>query len=315
MTQPQYPASLAALQARCNNALVRLLGHGDSEYSPSAGPLLVRLFEASAYALTRGGKRVRPALVYAAAAAIKPDILQQEEPSQSPLDYAACACEMIHAYSLVHDDLPAMDDDDLRRGQPTCHIAFDEATAILVGDGLQARALELLADAPGLSAETRLQMVRSLSAAAGSRGMVGGQAIDVAAVEQQVDGKHLETMHALKTGALIRASVALGGIAAGASDSQLEALDDYADAIGLAFQIWDDVLDASADSATLGKQAGADAANHKPTYVSSLGLEGARARALALRDEALAALQGFDGVDDGAQLLRDIAAYIVARGH
>ncbi|MEP5764936.1 MAG: polyprenyl synthetase family protein [Halieaceae bacterium] len=313
MTGNDFPSALAALQERCNNALVRLLGHGNSEFSANAGPHLVRLFEASAYALTRGGKRVRPALVYAAAQAVEGSALQQAEgDALNALDYAAGATEMLHAYSLVHDDLPAMDNDELRRGQPTCHIAFDEATAILVGDGLQARALELLAEAPGLSAEIRLAMLRTLTAAAGSRGMVGGQAIDIAAVDQAIDVHQLETMHALKTGALIRASVALGAISAGAIEEQLAALDDYADAIGLAFQVCDDVLDATGDSATLGKQAGADAANHKPTYVSILGLDAARARAQALHDEAIAALEGFDG---DADLLRGIAGYIVTRTH
>ncbi len=299
--------SLTALQNRCTDALVGLLGHGNSEFSPDAGPYLVRVFEASAYALTRGGKRIRPLLVYGAAAAVDPETLDGDP---ATLDYVACAAEMIHAYSLVHDDLPAMDDDELRRGQPTTHIAFDEATAILVGDGLQARALELLTDTHGLDAGVRLQMVRALAAAAGLRGMVGGQAIDIGAVDLEIDATHLETMHALKTGALIRASVALGGLAAGASEEQLGALDDYADAIGLAFQVCDDILDATSDSETLGKTAGADAAHHKPTYVSLLGLEASRAKAESLLAEANTALEGFG---DNASLLREIADYIVHR--
>ena len=305
------PQGLVDLQARCNDALVALLGHGNSEFSPAAGPHLVRLFEASAYALTRGGKRVRPALVYGAAAAIEPGLLEAGDGSvPGSLDYIACAAEMIHAYSLVHDDLPAMDDDDMRRGQPTCHVAFDEATAILVGDGLQARALELLADAPGISAEQRIELVRTLAAAAGSRGMVGGQAIDIAAVDASPGLEHLETMHALKTGALIRACVTMGGIAANASEEQLAALDDYADAIGLAFQVWDDILDATGDSETLGKLAGADAAAHKPNYVSVVGLDGARSKAAALLDEARSAIAP---LGEPAQLLDDIATYIVSR--
>ncbi|MEE4662002.1 MAG: farnesyl diphosphate synthase, partial [Halieaceae bacterium] len=226
------------------------------------------------------------------------------------LDYVACAAEMVHAYSLVHDDLPAMDDDDLRRGQPTTHKAFDEATAILVGDGLQARALELLTDAPGLDADTRIALVRTLSAAAGLRGMVGGQAIDMGAVERQIDVDHLETMHGLKTGALIRASVMMGGLAAGASDEELSALDDYADAIGLAFQVCDDILDATGDSETLGKQAGADAAHHKPTYVSLQGLTGAEEKAASLLADAQGALDLFE---NRAFLLAEIADYIVHR--
>jgi geranylgeranyl pyrophosphate synthase len=307
MSDSRFAEELLQMQDRCNAALLRLLGHGDSEFSPAAGPHLVRLFEASAYSLTRGGKRVRPALVYAAAHAIDSHSLSSEA-----VDYLACAVEMIHAYSLVHDDLPAMDDDELRRGQPTCHIAFGEGTAILVGDALQARAFELLADAPGLSADARLELVRLLSAASGARGMVGGQAIDIAAVERQIDATQLETMHALKTGALIRASVAIGAVAAGASTEQLEALDDYADAVGLAFQICDDVLDATGDSDTLGKQAGADAANHKPNYVSLLGLEEARSRTESLLEDALLALEGFG---DSAWLLRELASYIVYRRH
>jgi geranylgeranyl pyrophosphate synthase len=305
MAAERFDIELEALRARCDNALVRMLGHGSSEFSVGAGPLLTRLFEASAYSLTRGGKRVRPALVYAAALAVDADC--REAPA---LDYVACAAEMIHAYSLVHDDLPAMDDDAMRRGQPTCHIAFDEATAVLVGDGLQARAFELLTDAPGLSAQARLELVRLLTAAAGGRGMVGGQAIDIAAVATAIDVAHLETMHALKTGALIRASVGMGAIVAGANREQLEALDDFGDAIGLAFQICDDLLDATGDSATLGKQAGADAANNKPTYVSLLGLSEARSRAAGLLADAQEALAGFG---DSAWLLRALANYIVSR--
>ncbi len=305
MTEGRFAEELMQLQDRCNAALVRLLGHGNSEFFPAAGPHLVRLFEASAYSLTRGGKRVRPALVYAAAHAVDSNALATDA-----VDYLACAVEMIHAYSLVHDDLPAMDNDDMRRGQATCHIAFDEGTAVLVGDALQARAFELLTDAPGLSADARLEMVRLLSAAAGARGMVGGQAIDIAAVDREIDADHLETMHALKTGALIRASVGMGAIAAGANVEQQGAMDDYADAIGLAFQICDDVLDATGDSATLGKQAGADAAHHKPTYVSLLGPDAARAKAESLLDEALGALTGFG---DDAWMLRELARYIVNR--
>ena len=307
MSPDPFTTELTALRERCDTALVRLLGHGDSEFSPAAGPHLVRLFEASAYSLTRGGKRVRPALVYGAALAVDPGALDGEA-----IDHAACAVEMIHAYSLVHDDLPAMDDDDLRRGQPTCHVAFDEATAILVGDGLQARAFELLGDAPGLAAESRLDMVRTLTAASGARGMVGGQAIDIAAVDTRIAPEHLETMHALKTGALIRGSVGLGAIVAGATPDQQSALDDYGYAVGLAFQICDDILDATSDADTLGKQAGADAAHNKPTYVSLLGLEKAREQADTLLADALAAIGGFD---DSAWFLRELATYIASRTH
>ncbi len=312
MSEQRLAAELQALRERCDSALVRLLGHGSSEFSASAGPHLLRLFEAAAYSLTRGGKRVRPALVYAAAAAVDERSIEAGASVAQALDHAACAAEMIHAYSLIHDDLPAMDNDELRRGQPTCHIAFDEATAILVGDGLQARAFELLAEAPGVSAELRLDLLRVLTAAAGARGMVGGQAIDIAAVDKTIDVAHLETMHALKTGALIRASVSMGAIVSGASSAQLEALDDFADAIGLAFQICDDLLDATGDSVTLGKQAGADAAHNKPTYVSLLGVDAARAKAESLLQDALTALHEFG---DSAWQLRALADYIVHRSH
>jgi geranylgeranyl pyrophosphate synthase len=311
MTDSRFDSELERLRARCGDSLVRLLGHGSSEFSPAAGPHLTRLFEAAAYSLTRGGKRVRPALVYAAALAIDEQIIDKAG-DNAAIDYVATASEMVHAYSLVHDDLPAMDNDVMRRGQATCHIAFDEPTAILVGDGLQARAFELLAEAPGLTADSKLALLQVLTAAAGARGMVGGQAIDIAAVDTDIDYQHLETMHALKTGALIRASVAMGAIVAGASADQQNALDDYADAIGLAFQVCDDILDATGDSNTLGKQAGADAANNKPTYVSLLGLDGARAKADTLREEALEALESFG---DSAWLLRDLAHYIIHRVH
>jgi len=307
MNDPRLRAELELCQQRCDAMLVRLLGHGSSEFSAAAGPHLSRLFEASAYSLTRGGNRIRPALVYAAARAIDETTLNTDA-----VDYAACAAEMVHAYSLVHDDLPAMDDDAMRRGQATCHIAYDEATAILVGDSLQARAFELLAEMPGVSAELRVQLLQVLTAAAGGRGMVGGQAIDMAAVDHSISAEHLETMHALKTGALIRASVSMGGIVAGASAAQLSALDDFADTIGLAFQVCDDVLDATGDSLTLGKQAGVDEALNKPTYVSLLGLEAAQAKAESLLTEALAALEEFD---DSAWQLRALADYIVHRAY
>jgi geranylgeranyl diphosphate synthase type II len=221
--------------------------------------------------------------------------------------------ELIHAYSLVHDDLPAMDDDDLRRGQPTTHIAFDEACAILAGDGLQALAFEVLAEARlnPQDAETRLAMVTALARAAGSAGMVGGQAIDLEAVGRRIDQAALETMHRHKTGALIEASVRLGALASGQADAErLEALARYAGAIGLAFQVQDDILDVESDTATLGKTQGKDQAHDKPTYPALLGLEAAKAYALALRDQALAALEGFG---EGAEPLRELARYIVER--
>lgn len=298
-------AQLTALQDRCNGLLLQLLGNGSSEFHPAAAPLLYRLFEASAYSLTAGGKRVRPLLVYASGAAIDASCLTTQG-----IDYAACAAEMIHTYSLVHDDLPAMDDDKLRRGQATCHIAFDEATAMLVGDALQARAFELLAEAPDLPAQTRIRLVQSLGAAVGARGMAGGQAIDVAASNREITLDHLEAMHALKTGALIQAAVQIGACVAGASDKQCEALDEFANAIGLAFQVQDDILDVESNSATLGKQQGADVAHNKPTYVSLLGVDGAKTRLAELLDDALAALHMFD---QSADLLREIARYIAER--
>ena len=238
--------------------------------------------------------------------------LDEQALSVPGLDYAACAAEMIHCYSLVHDDLPAMDDDDLRRGQPSCHIAFDEASAVLVGDALQARAFELLAEAPDVTAASRVQLMQILAAAAGARGMVGGQAIDVAAADREITLEQLEAMHSLKTGALIRASVQMGAVLAGASANQRDALDDFANAIGLAFQVRDDVLDVESDSATLGKSQGADAAHNKPTYVSLLGADGARAKLDELLEDALTALECFD---QSADLLRDIAHFIADRNH
>lgn len=262
-----------------------------------------QLLTAMRYSLFNGGKRVRPTLAYAAALTINPNI------DLADIDPIACSLECLHSYSLVHDDLPAMDDDDLRRGKPTCHIAFNEATAILAGDGLQTLAFELLLDTK-VSAERTLQLVSQLANASGAKGMVLGQAIDLAAVDQQLNLHELETMHRYKTGALIRASVAMGALAAGANDTQLKALDDYAAAIGLAFQVQDDILDVTADTVTLGKQQGADIARNKPTYVSLLGLETAKAKAAELHQQALRALDTFA---EQALYLRQLAGYIIQR--
>lgn len=262
-----------------------------------------RLRAAMRYSLFNGGKRVRPTLAYAAALAIDPNI------DLAHIDPIACALECLHSYSLVHDDLPAMDDDDLRRGKPTCHIAFDEATAILAGDGLQTLAFELLLSTH-LTAETKVQLIAQLASASGAEGMVLGQAIDLAAVAQQLNLVQLENMHRHKTGALIRASVAMGALAAGATNQQLAALDNYAAAIGLAFQVQDDILDVTTDTATLGKQQGADIARNKPTYVSLLGLETAQAKAAELHNQALASLETFD---ESAERLRQMADYIIHR--
>jgi geranylgeranyl pyrophosphate synthase len=297
---------LERCRERVNHALSAQAGETRSEFSDTdASALLGRLHEALRYSLLIGGKRVRPLLVYASAEAVRGS---DDAPA---LDGIACAIECLHTYSLVHDDLPAMDDDTLRRGQPTCHIRFDEATAILAGDALQARAFELLATLPDTPAEVRVQLVATLAAAAGPRGMVGGQAIDLAAVEQRIDLAHLEAMHRLKTGALIRAAVKMGALWAGASAEQLLALDRYAAAIGLSFQVQDDILDITADTATLGKTQGSDLARDKPTYPSLLGLDGARAKARALHEEAVAALESFG---PSAQRLRELSAYIIERG-
>lgn len=287
--------ALQAASARVEAALDHAL---PAEPGPSP---LARLVEAMRYAALGPGKRVRPFLVYASGELVGADA--------AALDAPACALEMIHAYSLVHDDLPAMDNDDLRRGRPTCHRAFDEATAILVGDALQTRAFELLAEAPGLSTETRIAMITTLARAAGRQGMVGGQAIDLAAIGQRPDLAALERMHRMKTGALIEASVILGALAGNADEAMLERLTRYVRAIGLAFQVRDDILDVTADSQTLGKTQGKDAAHAKPTYVSLLGLDAAQSLAGKLRDEAEAALDGLPRADH----LRTLALYIVER--
>lgn len=287
--------ALKAASARVETALDHAL-----PAAPGPSPL-ARLVEAMRYAVLGPGKRVRPFLVYASG--------ELADADAATLDAPACALEMIHAYSLVHDDLPAMDDDDLRRGRPTCHRAFDEATAILVGDALQARAFELLAEAPGLAEKTRIAMITTLARAAGHQGMVGGQAIDLAAIGQQPGLAALERMHRMKTGALIEAAVILGALAGNADEAMLRRLTRYARAIGLAFQVRDDILDVTADSQTLGKTQGKDAARDKPTYVSLLGLDAAQALAGELRDEALAALDGLSR----AEPLRLLARYIIER--
>jgi geranylgeranyl pyrophosphate synthase len=225
----------------------------------------------------------------------------------------ACAVELIHAYSLVHDDLPAMDNDDLRRGKPSCHRAFGEATAILAGDALQSLAFHVLAhnSAPGLDTATRLQMLETLALAAGSRGMAGGQAIDLAATGQQLNIAELEDMHIHKTGALIRASVVLGALTAPElGESTLERLDHYAKCIGLAFQIRDDILDVEGETAKLGKRSGADLTLEKSTYPALIGLEASRQRAVELNDEAQDSLSGLGSAADP---LRKISLYIIER--
>ena len=297
----QTDTSFADFSALCLSRVDKALNQQlpDTAIEPS------RLHEAMRYATFNGGKRVRPILVYASGLACS------GRPEQ--LDMAACAVELIHSYSLVHDDLPAMDDDDLRRGKPTCHRAYDEATAILVGDALQSLAFRLLTNGQQqLPAETSLRMVRLLASASGSRGMAGGQAMDIDAVNKELSLPELEIMHIHKTGALIRASVQLGALAGGGSEEQQRQLGHYAKAIGLAFQVQDDILDVVSDTNTLGKTQGKDAAANKPTYPGLLGLDGAREKAQELLDEALAALSDFG---PEADQLRHLARYVVQRVH
>jgi len=265
------------------------------------------LHQTMRYAVLGGGKRIRPVLVYSAGAVVGAAL--------EALDGPACAVEFIHAYSLIHDDLPAMDNDDLRHGRPSCHKAFGEALAILAGDALQALAFQVFGQDPAMVADPaiRLRMLDVLARAAGSRGMAGGQAIDLAAVGRKLTLAELENMHIHKTGALIRASVLLGALSQPAVDpAVLERLDRYAKCVGLAFQIRDDILDLIGDTATLGKNQGADRALDKPTYPALLGLDGARDHARALYEEALASLDSL-GVE--ADPLRWIAGYIVERAY
>jgi farnesyl diphosphate synthase len=265
------------------------------------------LHRAMRYAVLGGGKRIRPVLVYLTGHAVNA--------SPNMLDGPACAVEFTHAYSLIHDDLPAMDNDDLRHGRPTCHKAFGEALAILAGDARQALAFQVLAQDPAMipNPAIRLRMQATLAQAAGSRGMAGGQAIDLAATGRELSLAELENMHIHKTGALIRASVLMGALSQAAVDSTiLERLDRYAKCIGLAFQIQDDILDVTGDPSTLGKITGADRVLNKPTYPALLGLEGAREHAQMLYEEALASLEP---LGEKADPLRWIAAYIVDRAY
>jgi len=288
---------LAVLVARADAALARVL--------PADGSEPAELVRAMRYAVLGGGKRLRPLLVYAAGAALGASL--------DALDVPACAVELIHAYSLVHDDLPSMDDDDLRRGRPTCHIAFGEATAILAGDALQALAFEILASqtAPTIGAGPRLEMLGVLGAACGAHGMAGGQAMDLAAVGKTLDLPALERMHAHKTGALICASVRLGALSAGCADvAMLDALERYGHAIGLAFQVRDDILDVEGETPALGKTAGKDAASAKPTFPSVLGMEASRAHLRELVEAALAALEP---LRERAAPLAELARYVAER--
>jgi farnesyl diphosphate synthase len=282
-------------QRRIEDVLAEAMSHG-------AMPVPVQLGEAMRYAVLGGGKRVRPLLAYAAGEAVAADV--------ADVDQVAAALELVHAYSLIHDDLPCMDDDSVRRGKPSCHIAFGEATALLAGDALQARAFALIARS---RLDDRADACALLADAAGASGMVGGQAIDLDATGRSLDLSELTAMHRMKTGAMIRASIGLGARASkrrsGADDA---ALDSYAAAIGLAFQIVDDVLDVEGTSASIGKTAGKDAANDKPTFVSLLGAVEARRRAETLGKEARFALARFG---DRARRLSELADWIVQRTH
>jgi farnesyl diphosphate synthase len=276
--------------------------HALNLFLPAESQVPARLHTAMRYAVLDGGKRVRPLLVFAAG-----ELFGAEKAS---LSRAAAAVEMIHAYSLVHDDMPCMDDDALRRGKPTVHVKYDEATALLVGDALQSQAFIVLSEGEG-DADRKVAMMRLLANASGSIGMCGGQAIDLASVGVALSLTELEQMHRLKTGALLRASILLGALSGKLlSDAEAAALDAYSNAIGLAFQVVDDVLDATADSATLGKTAGKDAADNKPTYVSILGLEQSKELAEKLREEAHQAVKQFG---DRARRLRELADLIVQR--
>jgi geranylgeranyl pyrophosphate synthase len=269
---------------------------------PASGPAS-KLYKAMRYSVFNGGKRVRPALCFAAAEAIGA--------SGDNTAKVAAAVEMIHAYSLIHDDLPAMDDDDLRRGMPTCHIAFDEATAILAGDGLQSLAFKQLTELVDLPATISLKLIAILSDLAGCHGMVSGQAVDLASTGKQLSTDELNYMHNHKTGALIEASVVMGALATNkASDTQIEALQQFARAIGLAFQIQDDILDIESSTEQLGKSQGSDSANDKATYTSILGVEKARSEADRLYQTSIDALSIFS---DSADSLRTLATFIVHR--
>ena len=264
-----------------------------------------RLHEAMRYSTLDGGKRIRPALTYAAGSALGVPLAQ--------LDGPACAIELIHVYSLIHDDLPAMDNDDLRRGKPTCHKAFDEATAILAGDALQSLAFHILSHDPEMkdSAEQRLQMLEVLALSSGSRGMAGGQAIDLESVGKKLNLAELENMHIHKTGALIRASVKLGALSSADLDTTtLDKLDHFAMHMGLAFQIRDDILDIESDTETLGKTQGADIKRNKPTYPALLGLKEAKAMAQSHFENAM---DNLDSLGENAEMLRWLARFIVNR--
>lgn len=293
----EFQLRLDTYQQRVDTAL--------DKYLPTNDPPEHNLAEAIRYSVIGGGKRIRPAMVYATGEALGV--------STDLLDIPACAVEMIHAYSLIHDDLPAMDNDDLRRGRPTCHKAFDEATAMLAGDALQALAYEILAkdDHEELTPEHRIEMLSLLTEASGAHGMAGGQAVDLASVGKQLNLEQLENMHRLKTGALIRASILLGAMCKhDVSKEEINLLSDYAHCIGLSFQIQDDILDVISDTETLGKPQGSDQEQEKPTFPAILGLQASQERAAKQHELALKILEP---LDEKADSLRQLSAYIVER--
>ncbi|MEI8573026.1 (2E,6E)-farnesyl diphosphate synthase [Methylomonas sp. LW13] len=296
-------SNLKAYLTACQNRVERAL---DARL-PGENILPQTLHQAMRYSVLDGGKRTRPLLTYATGQALGL--------SEDQLDAQACAVEFIHVYSLIHDDLPAMDNDDLRRGKPTCHKAYDEATAILAGDALQALAFDILANDPAIQAgaEARVKMIAALTRASGSQGMVGGQAIDLGSVGRKLTLPELENMHIHKTGALIRASVNLASLSKPDLDAEVaKKLDHYAKCIGLSFQVKDDILDVESDTATLGKTQGKDVDNDKPTYPALLGMAGAKEKAQELHEQAVASLAGFGSEAD---LLRDLSLYIIERTH
>jgi len=297
-TSPAFAERLDHYRRRVDRKLADLLG-ADHEVPE-------RLLDAMRYSVLGGGKRVRPLLVYASGELV--------DAAEDALDAVAAAVELIHAYSLVHDDLPAMDDDDLRRGRPTTHRQFDEATAILAGDALQALAFEVLAADPALAArpEAQVKILAWLARAAGPAGMVGGQALDMAAEGRRIDERGLERIHRGKTGALIRASIMMPSELANLSAAQRASLDVFASDIGLVFQIRDDLLEVEQDTATLGKNAGSDAGNDKSTYPSTLGVEGARQRAAETQQRAVGALRTLGERSDGLVWLSE---FILNRSH
>ncbi|MGB2119973.1 MAG: polyprenyl synthetase family protein [Porticoccaceae bacterium] len=295
------PSTLKDLLTQYGNQVDAQLEH----ILPQAQGPAETLFAAMRYSVFNGGKRLRPALCFAAAEAIAS--------SNTNTAKVAAALEMIHAYSLIHDDLPAMDDDDLRRGKATCHIQFDEATAILAGDGLQSLAFQQLTELDNIPADLMVKLLSMLASYSGCNGMVAGQAIDLAATGKALNLDQLKTMHSHKTGALIEASVLMGAVATGqASEPQLAVLKQFAADIGLAFQIQDDILDVESSTEQLGKQQGSDALNQKSTYSSIMGLEEARTEATKLYQQSVASLDIFA---ERADPLRQLASFIVNRAY